>query len=368
MSAGPIWVGVTGISAADEPSAGLAVAQSLRRDPVANIRVTALVTSAFADGIQSLSAADEVAVLPSPKRDPVRFTSALGAMVRGRRFVFLPGSPGDVIALVPHRAALDRAGVHHLLPSPRQIAALPFLGLSRVAGVRIPRGIRLDLNNLRPVARRTWRWPLVVRTTDGRLAPAASVAEITPVARALARPWGVPSAIHEPVIGTEISVAVLGNRAGRGAGLAAALPLLRSDNAALWSAVTTTDPRVLTVARRILARVRWIGPAELRLIRDQAGTLWFTGLTPGFPAWISLAAAAGQSLARQYARLALGAAPLLSQEYRDGLFMSRVAMDLITSITTLGRLATEGVFTNGTYRHRALRTTVDRPARVRLTR
>lgn len=365
MSARPISVGITGISAADEPSVGLATAQSLLSDPVAKIRVVALATSAFGDGIQSVAAADEVAVLPSPQQETADFITALGAMARCRRFVLLPCSPGDVIALAPHRAALDRAGVHALLPSPRQIAALPFFGLSRVKGIRIPRNTKLDLNDLRPVERRTWRWPLVIRTTDGRLALAVSLAELFPVARSLVRPWGIPSAVHETVTGTEISVAVLGNRAGRVAGLAAALPLHRSDNYALWSAVTTTDPRVLAAARNVLARIRWIGPAELHLIRDQSGVLWFTGLTPGFPSWISLAAAAGQPLARQYARLALGAAPVLPREYRDSLLMSRVAVDLTTTVTTLGRLATEGVFAHGTDRHRALRTTVDRQARAR---
>lgn len=365
MSAQPIWVGITGISAADEPSAGLAAAQSLLHDRVANIRVVALATSAFGDGIQSVVAADEVVVLPSPQREPLRFISALGTLARGRRFVLLPCSPGDMIALAPHRAALDRAGVHVLLPSPRQVAALPFFGLSRVRGVKIPRRMRLNPDDLRPVARQTWHWPLVVRTTDGRLSLAASLAEIAPMARLLARPWGGAAAIHEPVIGTEISVAVLGNHAGRVTGLAAALPLLRSDNGALWSAVTTTEPRVLTAAWSVLARTRWIGPAELHLIRDSSGALWFTGLTPGFPSWVSLAAAAGQPLARQYARLALGAAPVLSRDYRDGLLMSRVAVDLTTPVTTLGRLATEGVFTHGTHRHRELRTTVDRQARAR---
>lgn len=368
MSPRPIWVGISGIHAADEPSAGLAVAQSLRRDSVANIRVVALVTSAFTDGIQSVTSADEVVVVPSPQREPDRFVSALGPLARGRRFVFLPGSPGDLIALAPHRATLDREGVHHLLPSPRQVAALPLLGLSRVPGVKVPRSIRLDLNDFRPVARRVWRWPLVVRTTDGRLGLASSVAGIAPVAHSLARPCGFPTTIHETVIGTEISVAVLGNRAGRIAGLAAALPLRRSDNAALWSAVTTGEPHVLAAARRVLARARWSGPAELHLIRDQAGTLWFTGLTPGFPSWVSLAAAAGQPLARQYVRLALGAAPLLSPEYRDGLLMSRVAVDLITSVTTLGRLATEGVFTHDSRHPGTLRTATDRQARTRLAR
>lgn len=368
MSARPIWVGITGISAADEPSAGLAAAQSLRRDSVANTRVVALVTSAFADGIQSVTAADEVAVLPSLQREPARFISALGGMARGRRFVLLPGSPEDVMALAPHRASLARAGVHALLPSPRQVAGLPFLGLAKVAGVRIPRSMRLDLNDLRPVARRSWRWPLVVRALDGRFALAGSVEEIAPAARALNRPWGVPAAIHEAVAGTELSVAALGNHGGRVAGLAAALPLLRSSNAALWAAVTTTEPRVLLAARSILASIRWIGPAEIHLFRDQSDTLWFTGLTPGFPSWISLAAAAGQPLARQYVRLALGAAPLLSPEYRDRLLMSRVTVDLTIPITTLGRLATEGAFVNGTHSQRALRTTVDHQARAHLAR
>lgn len=362
----PVWVGVSGIRAADEPSTGLALAQSLRRDPDANIRVTALATDAFADGIQSVAAADEVVVLPAPEREPLRFISALGTIARGRRFVLLPGSPADVLALAPHRAALERERIRHLLPSPRQVSRLPLLGLSRVAGVQIPRSTRLDLNDLRSVARRAWRWPLVVRTPDGRSSLAPSVEAIVPVARSLTRPWASPTVAHELVIGARISVAVLGNRDGRVAGLIAALPLFQSDNGALWSAVTTADARVLASARSVLARAHWTGPAELHFVRDQAGALWFTGLTPGFPSWISLAHAAGQPLGRQYVRLAVGAAPLRRQEYRDGLLMSRVAMDFVTPITALGHLATEGVFTHDSRRPETLPTALPRQAGTRL--
>jgi len=360
-------VGITGISAADEPSAGLVAAQSLRRGAHASgFGVVALAASAFSDGIQSVSAVDEVVVLPSPQQEPQAFVAAVGELARGRRFVLLPGSPGDVVALAPCREALSRAGVRSVLPSSRQVAQLPFLGVSRVAGVRIPRGSGLDPASLRKLALQPYRWPLVLRTTDGRMAAAATLAEIPPLAQALDRPWGMATRAHEGVSGSEISLAVLGGGQGRPLGMAAALPLQRSDNGAIWSAVTTADPAALGAATRILQVARWTGPGELHLIRDEAGVLWFTGLTPGFPSWISLAAAAGRPLVQQYVRLALGAAPLLSGTYRDGLFMSRVAMDLAMPITTLGRLATEGAFSHDTSDAGTLRAAPGHPARVRL--
>lgn len=367
MSAKPTWVAITGITAADEPSAGLAAAQSLKRGPgAAGLRVVALAESAFSDGVQAVPAADEVVVAPSPRREPEAFVAAVRELARGRRFVLLPGSPGDVVALAPRREVLARAGVRHLLPSPRQVAGLPFLGASRVAGVRIPLGTGLDPASLGKLALRPSAWPLVLRTTDGRLASAATLAEIPALVQAMARPWGMATRAHEPTLGTEISVAVLCGGHGRVLGLAAALPLQRGSNGALWSAVTTADPQVLAAARRVLDVARWTGPGELHLIRDEAGALWFTGVTPGFPSWISLAAAAGRPLARQYVGLCLGAAPLLHGTYRDGLFLSRVAMDVAMPITTLGQLATEGAFSHDTSHAGTLRAASDHAARAGL--
>ena len=367
MSAKATWVGITGITAADEPSAGLAAAQSLKRGPgAAGLRVLALADSAFSDGIQAVPAADEVVVVPSPQREPEAFVAAVRELARGRRFVLLPGSPGDMVALAPRRDALSQAGVRHVLPSPRQVSSLPFLGVARVAGLRIPRGTGLDPASVGRLALRPQSWPLVLRTTDGRLASAATPAEIPALAQALARPWGMVTRAHEPVLGSEISVAVLCGGHGRPLGMAAAIPLQRGGNGALWSAVTTADPGVLAATRRILDVARWTGPGELHLIRDEAGALWFTGVTPGFPSWISLAAAAGRPLVRQYVGLCLGAASLLPGAYRDGLFMSRVAMDIAMPITTLGQLATEGAFSHDPSHAGTLRAAPDHAARARV--
>src|SRR3972149_6828714 len=123
--------------------------------------------------------------------------AAVRERARGRRFVLLAGSPAEVVALAPRRDALSQAGVRHMLPSPRQVSTLPFLGVARVAGLRIPRGTGLDPASGGRLALRPQSWPLVLRTTDGRLASAATPAEIPALAQALARPRG-PGARARP--------------------------------------------------------------------------------------------------------------------------------------------------------------------------
>src|SRR3990167_2080673 len=97
----------------------------------------------------------------------------------------------------PPPAPLSRAGARRVPPSPRGVSSLPFLGVARVAGLRIPRGTGLDPANLRKLALRPYQWPLVLRTTDGRLASAAALAEIPALAEALARPWGTATRAHQ---------------------------------------------------------------------------------------------------------------------------------------------------------------------------
>lgn len=375
MGSRAVPVAITSVTAADDPSAGLAAAQTLRNDG-ARRAVIALATSAFADGLQSLEAVDEIVVVPSPHGDPAGCVRTLTRLARRRRLVLLPGSARDVIALAPYRRALALGGIGCLLPPASQTARLPFLGVSRLPGVSVPRHAALVSGGRDTRFRGRWRFPVIVSSSGGASATVRTAADLGPAVSTLAgagpervgaMPGPATLSVREAIEGTEFSVAALGAGPQLAPSVVAARPLVRSQSGAVWAAVTTTDPRLLAAARQALRAVRWTGPAELELVLDRGGSFWFTGLRPSFPSWISLAEAAGAPLVHEYVRRALGGTPRRITAYRDGLLMSRVAIDVVAALDDVGRLAVEGaVVHDGSSRR--LRAATRRQAGVRAAR
>ncbi len=287
-------VAITSVRGGDAPSAGLVLAQALSRQRAIDVDIAVLASDPLVDGIQAVHVADRVVTVPPLAREPEAFVARLADLARATSpLVLVPGSSADVLALAPHQATLRRAGVRAVLPSPARLADLPS---PRAAGVR-----RLTGRGRRPA---------------GVELSAASVAtHATPSALAVARLLDV------------------------------------SSSGVVWSAVTVAEPAVVAAVTRAVARLRWRGPAETRFVLDRRGRLWFAGLTPGFPSWISLAAAAGQDVAVAYVRLALGLAAGHAGRFTGGLVLSRVSIDRVTTVETLRHLVAHGGITHGT-RHR----------------
>jgi len=290
MTRRPI-VAITSVRAGDVPSPGLVVAQTLRRHRAMDVEIVVLASEALVDGVQAMHDADRVATVPSLGRDPDGFVAALAPLARAASpFVLVPGSADDVRALAPRQAALRRAGVRALLPPPARLAELP---MPRAAGVA--------------------RVPARGRKPRGTLLSAVSVAaHAAPGALCVARLLDV------------------------------------STSGAVWSAVTVADARIVKAGERGVTRLRWRGPAETRFVLDRRGRLWFAGLTPGFASWTSLAAAAGQDAAAEYVRLALGGPARRAGRFTDGLGLSRVSVDRVSTIETLRHLVTHGGISHGT--------------------
>ena len=343
----PITVLITSVRGADSPSPGLVAAQTLRRQTALDVRIIALAADPFAEGLQGLPVADQVVVVPRIDRDPEGFLASVARLGReASPLVLVPGSAGDVVRLSPYHARLARARVRVLLPAERHLATLPFPPAARQ--VLVPRHVMVDGREPERAVHAAWRYPVTVRWTDGVTAEARSRDEL----RALlgSREPSLTAGVHARVAGTEISVASV-SAGGRRPGVVAVRLLTVSDTGCVWSAVTMADPQVLAAARRILGTLRWPGAMEVRFVLGARGRLWCVGLVPGFPSWVSLAAAAGRDLVAEYVRLALGLAPVAANGFAEGVLLSRVSVDHPTTVEALTRLATVGEFYHVPSRH-----------------
>ncbi|HLC40809.1 MAG TPA: hypothetical protein VJO34_04175 [Methylomirabilota bacterium] len=354
----PLSVAILGINGADSPSAGLILALSLRRQRSVPVRVIALVENPFTDGIQAINHADEVVVTPSPVVSPEGFIERIrGVARRFAPLVILPGGPSDWCSLIPLKRGLRTNGVSLLFPSESLVnTLLPFPDRGKLKGVATPQHCVLRSRDLRPLRAVTWRFPLRLQSRDGAVGVAATWHELEIMVAQHHAHSITPLLIQEIPSGEEISIAALGDQRGRPIGWVAARVLNRSENGAVWSAVTVDASAIRTVVKPLLDKFAWPGPLTLTF-SFTAGGPCFTGIEPGFPSWISLASAAGQDLPLHYLRLALGKAGLAQTSYRVGLHLARVAVDQPTEFMALSRLVTQGDYANGNNHPTELRAT-----------
>jgi hypothetical protein len=362
-----ISVAILGINGADSPSPGLILSQTLRRQSLLPVRILALVGNPFTDGIQAVNHADETVVVPSPEASPQAFVDRVAELARrAAPLVLLPGGTSEWLTLIPLGRKLQARNVSLLFPPDQCVKELLPLPSQKTLGkgVRLPKHAVLRSPNIRPLLKVAWRFPVRLRASDGTAGVAATWEELE---LKLAQPRSHPSSlllIQEIAPGEEISVAALGDRRGRPVGWVAVKVLSRSDNGALWSAVTVDSPVIQNVVKPLLTRFAWPGPLTLSL-SFAAGVVYLSGIEPGFPSWISLAAAAGQDLSLHYLRLALGTSVLQVGSYRPGLFLARVAVDQPTNFQALGQLVIKGECVNANDRSITLRATADYTASSR---
>lgn len=352
-----VSIGIFGINGADSPSTGLILSQCLRRQVSVPVRIIALVTNPFSDGIQAVNHADEVVVVPAPESSPGAFRDRMAEIARRfSPFILLPGEASHWLPVVPMARDLQSVGVSLLFPTERSVrGSLPFPPPDRVGKVSLPKHYVLRSRDLRPLLKIAWHFPLRVRAIDGGSESVFTWEELELKVAQHRLSAAAPLVVQEILSGEELSVAALGDRRGRLVGSVVAKLLSCSENGAVWSAMTVDDGKIMGTVKSLLSKLAWSGPLTLNLVAS--GSVHLVGLAPGFPSWISLAAAAGQDLPLQYLRLALGTSVLPMDGYRAGLCLARVSVDQPTDVAALSRLVTQGACSNAVNSENELRAT-----------
>jgi carbamoyl-phosphate synthase large subunit len=336
-------VAITGLNAADNPSAGLTVARCLRAlaPPPRLIGLTheVLATGVYVDGVW-----DEVRLLPFPSREDGGYLEALIAQCRDSGTdCLLPALDIEVPIVAWAAARLAAGGVATLVPPPAALAAAAKVRLPEVVarGFRVPR--------TRPIA--GWAeldtaieeipMPFVLKGPVADAKPVRSAEEARVVARRLVASWGFPLLAQEWIAGQEYGVAAVADRAHRIAGAVVVRKEIRSPNGNTWGGTTVADRTLERLAAGFAEAVGWVGPFELEVIRHPRRGPFVIEANPRFPAWIYLSAGAGANLPWLAVRLARGER-VGSTRPRPGAFYVRQAWDATASVERMGALSVEG--------------------------
>lgn len=336
-------VAITGLNAADNPSAGLTVARCLRALAPAP-RLIGLTHEVLATGVYVDGVWDEVRLLPFPSREDGGYAEALIAQCRDAGTDCLIPTLDIEVPIVAWMAdRLAAAGIATLVPPAAALAAAAKVRLPEVVarGFRVPRTRPISGWAELETAIEEMSMPFVLKGPVADAKPVRSAEEAHVVARRLAASWGFPLLAQEWITGEEYGVAAVADRAHRIVGTVVVRKEIRSPNGNTWGGTTVTDRTLEGLAASFAEALGWIGPFELEVIRHPRRGPFVIEANPRFPAWIYLSAGAGANLPWAAVRLARGER-VSALRTRPGTFYVRQAWDATASVERMAALSVEG--------------------------
>lgn len=339
-------VAVTGMNAVpDNPGPGMAVARCLSESPAFQGQLVGLGYEVLDAGLYGPRASY---LLPYPscsrtvlleRIEEIHARESLDAIIP-----CLDSEMPNFVALAPHLASM---GITTLLPSAQALKARSKLELFNTCE-------RLGLCH--PVTRTAtgrhcfrndgWSYPLVVKGPFYGATVVHNPAQAVTAYDQIVAEWGYPVLVQEYISGHEVNLTGLGHR-GRVLGEVAMRKQALTDKGKAWAGVTITDSQLSDMAARLVAGLDWNGPLEVEAMRsDEDGSLYLLEMNPRFPAWVYLSTAVGRNLPLAALSLAAGRMDLEFPPARAGAMFIRFAQDVLTDISQLESLISQGSLLN----------------------
>lgn len=346
--AAALTVAITGMNAVpDNPGAGLAVARCLREAYGERIRIVGLGYDALDPGLHRREFCDSAHLISYPGSGADTLLARLTEIHEAEGIdVLLPCLDAELplmIALAPRLAEL---GIRSYLPGAEQLARrakdrLP--ELAGEAGVATPETLSIsNIDFFRDCDRKDWPFPLVVKGGfyDARIATCRADAESA--FRAIAAEWGLPVLVQRRITGEECNLTGIGD--GTGALLGAVMMKKRATTSRgkAWAGISIHDEDLADAARRLIAALKWKGPIEIEVMRDNQGVYQLIEINPRFPAWIYLSQGVGRNLPALLVSLALGEPPPPLAPPLPGMLFIRYAQETIVPLSSFESLMMTG--------------------------
>jgi len=337
-------IAVTGMNATDNPGPGVAVIRSLRSDPRFQGHIVGLAYDALDPGLYLPGTADASFLIPYPSAGREALFARLAYIKETVGLdVLIPNLDSELPALMGMEARLEEMGIRTFLPSRAQYEARAKANLDKLRdahGIPVPESTPvIDVNGLHRLG---LGFPMVIKGVYYGAKVVYSVDEAVKAFHSAAAEWGLPVIAQKFVSGDEVNVCAVGDGRGGLVGAVAMKKLLLTDKGKGWAGVTIRDPKLLDLTDQIVSALRWRGPCEIEVRRDDQGAYHLIEINPRFPAWCDLCAGAGQNLVLAVARLAAGLNVAPMKDYSLGTAFIRVSIDQIVDLSQLEAISTLG--------------------------
>jgi carbamoyl-phosphate synthase large subunit len=348
MSVFNVTVAVTGVNAKpDNPGPGLAVARCLRESPEFNGRIVGLGYDALDPGLYLKKYCDAGYLLPYPSTGDDAFLTAIKKIHELEKIdVLLPCLDAELPGMVRLRPLLEEMGIKVFLPTPEQLRLRnkdQLVEIAKLAGIECPEIKTIThAGFFYKCQEEGWSFPMVVKGLFYDAMFVNNADQGAEAFRHIAAEWGLPVLVQRVIKGEEYNLTAVGDGEGNMLGEVMMRKMAVTDKGKAWSGVSIIDHALYEASAKLIKAIKWRGPLEFEVMRDQHGHYQLIEINPRFPAWIYLSVGVGRNLPMALLKLALNEPVGDFREPEAGVLFIRHAEDNIIPITEFENVIMHG--------------------------
>ena len=330
-----LTVAITGMNArADNPGPGVAVARCLRESADFTGRIIGLGYDALDPGLYLREYCDPTYLLPYPSAGDEAFITSLRAIHAAEKIdIILPCLDAELPGMVRLTPQFDDMGIRYFLPTPEQLRLRNkdrLTELARHAGIHCPEIKEVTHSGFfYQCQEEGWSYPMVVKGLFYGAHIVHSADEAADAFREVAAQWGYPVLVQRLVEGEECNLSAVCDGSGEMLGEVMMKKMAVTDKGKAWSGVSIFDQTLYDASAALIRAIKWRGPLEVEVMRDNHGNYQLIEINPRFPAWIYLSAGVGRNLPLMLLQLILGEEIPKPVAARPGVLFIRHAIETI---------------------------------------
>ena len=259
--------------------------------------------------------------------------------------MIIPNFDAELFNFIKIAPLLKKMGIKTLLPSIEQLLIRDKVNLAefgRQNNFDVPADHKLLTEADLKTAAEELNFPLVIKGKFYGATVAYTLNAALNAFHEVGAAWGYPVIAQKYIKGTEINIAGLGNGKGNNISIVPMRKLYITDKGKAWAGVTIEDPALMKLANSFAKATNWNGPYEMEVIKDSEDRLFILEINPRFPAWIYLAAAAGQNQPVSLVKMAMDEEVIPFNEYHAGKLFIRHSWDHVVDISEFQQFSAFG--------------------------
>jgi len=297
-------IAVSGLHRGENPQPGAGIIRSLRRR-FPDAFIVGLSYDVMESGIYAEGGPDEVHLMPYPAAGGAALLDRIDAIrkqTKGTPFdLFIPTLDAEIEVFANLHRELSQRGISVCLPKVdvlKRRAKQHLPALATACGVRVPETrLASDFGSACQNGS-DLGFPLVVKGPYYDAKIVHNAGQLSAAAGHLLSEWGHPVILQRLVSGSEFNVLGLGDGDGGWLGHCCIRKTQLSDKGKGLSGITVTDARLSKLCARLIRELKWPGPFEIELIREESsGDYVLIEINPRFPAWIDFPSILGANFA-----------------------------------------------------------------------
>jgi len=341
-----LCIAVTGINANDNPGPGVAVIRALREGLGDDIKIIGLCYEALEPGNYMKGLINKTYQIPYP-------TEGTNALIERISYIhdkekitlIIPNFDAELHNFIKLAPQLKAIGISTYLPSLEQLGIRDKANLwefGKSNSFNVPKDHKIfSVSDLQD-ATEVLNFPIVIKGKFYEAYIAYTMEAALKAFHQLEATWGYPVIAQQYIKGTEINVAALADGKGNNLSVVPMRKLYITDKGKAWAGVTIEDAKLMQLADNFAKATNWQGAYELEIMRDADENLFILEINPRFPAWIYLAAAAGQNQPAVMVKMILGEPVNIFASYETGKLFIRHSWDQVVDLTDFQQLSAFG--------------------------